>query len=200
MKLHRRQEVQIALQASHANLLAQRNVARREEPGVLRQSALRAACPRSGSNRDCRAGRPRRRSDRHADRTGRFRPPSASRRGNSTQYLSRTGWTSRAKEKPRVGPYQGVVDTGALSPAIVSLDRRRRNVRVILVAPDATPRLARHHREPAAHQLHGLAFFVERLKRDRRLGRNAEEGRAIRLDGNGPQNLFHLPGPSAPTR
>ena len=37
-----------------------------------------------------------------------------------TQYLSRTGWTSRAKENPRTGPRHGVISEGRRLRAVAS--------------------------------------------------------------------------------
>ena len=55
----------------------------------------------------------------------------------------------------------------------------------VLVAADAGERLARHRREPAPHQLQRLALGVERLDRDRHVGGNPEQGRAVRLNRHG---------------
>ena len=63
------------------------------------------------------------------------------------------------------------------------------------MAPDATPRFARHHREPTAHELQRLSILVQWLEGNWSLRRNSEEGRAVGLDGNCSEHLFDLPRP-----
>ena len=63
----------------------------------------------------------------------------------------------------------------------------------VLVAADARDDLARHGGEPAPHQLQGLALGVQRLHGDRRVGRHAEQGRAVGLDRHGAEDPLDVP-------
>ena len=62
-----------------------------------------------------------------------------------------------------------------------------------LVTADTRDDFARRRGEPAAHHLLRLAFAVQRLDEDRRVGRHAEQGRAVLQDGHGTQNLLDVP-------
>ena len=62
-----------------------------------------------------------------------------------------------------------------------------------LVAAAAGDRFAGHADEPTAHQLQRLALLVERLQRERRVGRDAEMRRAVRLDRHGAEDALHVP-------
>ena len=109
-----------------------------------------------------------------------------------TQYLSNTGCTSRLKLKPRAGPYQGVMSEGWRWPAIVG---RIGGVRILrIVAAHAGEPLARHGRVPASHELQGLAFGIERLHGDGRVGGNLETRRAVGLDRHRAEDAMHVPG------
>ena len=75
---------------------------------------------------------------------------------------------------------------------------QRRGISAALVATHARDDLAGHAHEPAPHDLHRLAAFVQRLNRDRRVGRHAEQGRAILLDRHGAQHALDVPRPVGP--
>ena len=62
-----------------------------------------------------------------------------------------------------------------------------------LVAADARGGFARHGRVPGSHLLLGLAFGVQRLHEDRRVGRHAEQGGAVFVDRHGAQDPLHVP-------
>ena len=75
--------------------------------------------------------------------------------------------------------------------------RRRRRVLRFMTA-DARHDFAGHRREPRPHQLDRLALGVQRLQRDRRVGRHAETGRTVLQHGHGPQDAFGVPGAVQP--
>ncbi len=67
----------------------------------------------------------------------------------------------------------------------------------LLVTADAGDGFARHCREPAPHQLDCLAFFVQRLDAERRVGRDAEHRRAVFVNVNSTENTHYFPGAAA---
>ena len=70
-----------------------------------------------------------------------------------------------------------------------------RRSHTVFVAPDAGNVFAGHAGQPTAHQLKRLTLGIERLDRDRRVGRNAEQGRSVGLDRHRAQHAFDFPGP-----
>ena len=62
-----------------------------------------------------------------------------------------------------------------------------------LMATCAADVLAGHGREPAPHELYRLALGIQRLERERRIGRDAEVGRAVLADRHGPQDPLDVP-------
>jgi len=84
-------------------------------------------------------------------------------------------------------------DLGSSSPGGDGLFVDRAGV-LPLVAAHARDHLARHGREPASHELQGLAIGVERLHGDRRVGGHAEHGRAVGLDRHGAEDSLDVPG------
>ena len=84
------------------------------------------------------------------------------------------------------------LDTRWLPPQGAKPPRGRGGVG-LLMATDAGDHLARHGRKPTSHQLQRLAFAVQRLDRDRGVGRHDKEGRAIGRHGHGAQDPPHVP-------
>jgi hypothetical protein len=83
---------------------------------------------------------------------------------------------------------------------LVGLPRRqpiadRGGVRLLLVAADAGEHLAGHGRQPAPHDLQGLAVLVDRLEGDGRVGGHAEHRRSVRLDRHRAEDAVDVPGP-----
>ena len=64
-----------------------------------------------------------------------------------------------------------------------------------LMAADALDGFPGHGGHPGAHELHGFAFRVERLQRDRSVRRHQELGRAVRVHRNRSQHALDVPGP-----
>ncbi len=65
---------------------------------------------------------------------------------------------------------------------------------LVLVAAPTSDDLAGHGGHPAAHQLQGLALGIQRLERDRRVGRDAEAGRAVGVDRDLADHALDVPG------
>ena len=178
VELHRHEHVVIALQARPADEPVQLGVGDGEMTGVdsagVEQARVVVNLP-------------------DAAQVGNLQPI---RRGwplwQPTQYLSSTGCTSRAKLNPRAGPVPRRdlrrPATGGERPPV-----RRAGV-LALVAADARDDFARHGREPTPHQLQRLALGVQRLHGDRRVGRHAEQGRAVLLDRHGAEDALDVPG------
>ena len=112
-------------------------------------------------------------------------------RGSRCSTVSRTGNTSWAKANGRGGPYHG--SSGSRPALVGQAAPRRQRGPAILVAADAGDPFAGHAHEPAAHQLHGPAFVVQRLDRDRRVGRDLEIGRTVGLDRRRAEHPLHVP-------
>jgi len=63
----------------------------------------------------------------------------------------------------------------------------------VFVAAGARDAFARHPHQPTAHKLHGVAVGIQRLQRNRRVGRDLEAGRAVRFDTSRAEHALHIP-------
>ena len=120
------------------------------------------------------------------------RPRRSGHRGNSTVAVEYgLDFALEVEPSGRPVPRSDLVD---LAGPLGDVDQRR-GIALALVTADAGYPLARHRRIPTAHQLHGLAFAVERLHGDGCIGRHAEQRGAVRLDRHRAQDPHHVPWP-----
>ena len=70
---------------------------------------------------------------------------------------------------------------------------RDRYLVLVFVATDTGDGFSRHSGQPATHPLHGTSARVQRLKRDRRIGRNSEQCGTILFDRHRTQQAFDIP-------